>query len=110
MDENEFCSSCPQKHDCKTTYELVGKVKGPSVAIRAIVAFLVPIAVFIAALAAFQRFFEKTIENKDGCVALSAFFAICITFACIMILKYADKRFFQKKELSCKQKETENRN
>lgn len=110
MGENEFCSNCPQEHDCKTTYELLGKVKGPSVAIRAIVAFLVPIAVFIAALAAFQGVLEKNIENKDGRVAISAFLAICVTFVCIMILKYADKRLMQKKEQSCKQKETENRN
>lgn len=110
MDKNEFCSNCPQENDCKTTYELLGKVKGPSVAIRAIVAFLVPIAVFIAALAAFQGLGEKTIENDNGRVALSAFLAICVTFACIMILKFADKRLLHKKEQSCEQKETENRN
>ena len=109
MSENEFCSNCPQENDCKTTYELLGKVKGPSVAIRAIVAFLVPIAVFIAALAAFQRLLEKIVKNDDGRVALSAFLAICITFACIMILKIADKRLLHKKDQSCKQKETENR-
>lgn len=110
MDENEFCSNCPQENDCKTTYELLGKAKGPPVAIRAIVAFLVPIAVFIATLAAFQKLGEKIIENKDGRVALSAFLAICITFACIMILKYTDKRLLHKKDQSCKQKETENQN
>lgn len=109
MDEHEFCSSCPQENDCKRTYELLGKVKGPSVAIGAIVAFLVPIAVFIAALAAFQGLGKKTIENDNGRVALSAFLAICVTFACIMILKIADKRILQKKQSICKQKETENR-
>jgi hypothetical protein len=33
--------------------------------------------------------------------------ALCITFACIMVLKFADKRFSIRKD---RQKETENRN
>lgn len=107
MDDQEFCSNCRQQNDCKTTYEKLGKVKGPSVAIRAIIAFLVPIAVFIAALAAFERLFEKTIAGRDARVALSALVALCITLACIMALRFAEKRFSTKKD---RQKETENRN
>ncbi len=107
MDDQEFCSSCHQKNDCKSTYEKLGKVKGPSVAIRAIIAFLVPIGVFITALAAFERLFEKAIENRDGRVALSALLALGVTLVCIMVLKFAGKRFSIRKD---RQKETENRN
>lgn len=107
MDNQEFCSNCRQKNDCKTTYEKLGKVKSSSVAIRAIIAFLVPIAVFIAAMAAFGKLFEKTIDSKDARVALSALLALCITLACIVVLKFADKRFSIRKD---RQKETENRN
>ena len=106
MDKEEFCSGCGQKNDCKETYEKLGKVKGPSVAIRAIIAFLVPIAVFIMALAGFERLFEKAVESKDGRVALSALAALCITLACVMILRFVDNRFSSKKD---RQKEAENR-
>lgn len=107
MDNQEFCSSCRQKNDCKTTYQKLGKVKGPSVAVKAIIAFLVPIGVFIAALAGFEKLFEKTIEGKNARVALSALLALTVTLACIMILKFADRRFSINKD---RQKETENRN
>ena len=106
MDKDEFCSGCHQKNDCKEAYERLGKVKGPSVAIRAIIAFLVPIAVFIIALAGFERLFGKVVESRDGRVALSALAALFITLACIMILRFADKRFSSKRD---GQKEAENR-
>ena len=56
MTEDKFCSNCTQSQNCSAVYEHLGKSSGPSVVYTALVAFLLPIGVFIVALAVFERF------------------------------------------------------
>jgi len=55
MTSGKFCQDCIQKHDCKRIYEQLGDSQGPSVALKAILAFLLPLMVFIVSLAVFER-------------------------------------------------------
>jgi len=48
--QSKFCEGCSQAHDCKKVYEHLSKAKGSSVALAVVVAFLLPIVVFVVAL------------------------------------------------------------
>jgi len=55
MAKDKFCSNCAQSRNCSAVYEHLGKSKGPSVVRKVLLAFLLPIAVFIIALAVFEK-------------------------------------------------------
>ena len=55
MFQTKSCEGCRQAHDCKIVYEQLGCVQGPSVTSTVVVAFLLPIVVFVAALGGFGR-------------------------------------------------------
>lgn len=50
MAREEICQGCNQRHECREIYERLGSAKGPSVALRAVFAFLLPMLVFIGVL------------------------------------------------------------
>ena len=52
MEQPEICKGCEQSHACARVYEQLGRADGPSVARKAVVAFLLPIAIFAGVLAA----------------------------------------------------------
>ena len=51
MAQEQFCQNCGQRHNCQEIYRQLGHSQGPSVALKAAIAFLLPIVVFIAVLA-----------------------------------------------------------
>jgi len=51
MTDAKFCQNCGQQHSCQEIYQQLGRAQGPSVALKAAIAFLLPIVVFIAVLA-----------------------------------------------------------
>jgi len=79
MTEEKFCQDCDQRQNCREVYQKLGKTKGPSVVFNALAAFLLPILVFIASLAAFEAIFGKA--------GLSFLFALSVTFICILMMK-----------------------
>ncbi len=91
------CSDCTQAHDCKSTYEQLGRQEGPSVVWRAIVAFMLPIAVFIASLAIFGKIFEGAIESEKQRIGLSFISSVVITFISIIVIR-AVNLYFGKSE------------
>ena len=48
MAKENLCEKCSEKKSCEEAYKQLGQAKGPSVVVGAIVAFVVPIVVFIA--------------------------------------------------------------
>lgn len=52
---NDYCSKCPQKDGCKEVYERLGHSDVPSVAGKVILAFLLPIVLFVGLLLVFDR-------------------------------------------------------
>jgi len=95
MTENKFCGNCNQKHNCGSIYNQLGNIRGPSVVFKVVVAFLLPLVVFIFSLAAFQEIFTKAISSQSMQILLSLASALLVTFSCILIVKLINKRFGQ---------------
>lgn len=87
MDELKFCQQCNQRHKCQEVYRQLGKTEGPSVVFKVVVAFLLPLVVFIGALAAFEGILAGAINSKEMRTALSFLLALSVTFVCIFVLK-----------------------
>ena len=86
-----FCKDCIQKHDCKRIYEQLGDSPGPSVALKAILAFLLPLMVFIVSLAVFERVLAGAITTERIQTALSFVLALLATFVCVLITRVINK-------------------
>jgi len=87
MDEQKFCKQCSQIRDCQRIYQQLGQSKSPSVVVKVIIAFLLPLLVFIGCLAIFERIFDNT--------PVSLLSAISVTFGLTLITKAINKRSFK---------------
>jgi len=87
MNQQEFCQGCDQKHNCREVYEKLGNAGGPSIALKAIVAFLLPMVVFIAALAAFDKTLAEAISKTELRTVVSLLFALSVTFLTVLAIK-----------------------
>jgi uncharacterized membrane protein len=95
MVEQNFCQDCNQKHDCQKVYQQLGDIKGPSVVIKVLVAFLLPLVVFIVSLAVFARhqFFVKNwCRTEELQTVLSFLMALLVTFVCVLIVRVVNRR------------------
>jgi hypothetical protein len=92
MAQEKFCQDCDQNHDCQKVYQQLGNIKGPSVVFRVIVAFLLPLVVFIVSLAVFEEIFAEAINTEELRTALSFFIAMLITFVCILIIQAINRQ------------------
>jgi ABC-type Na+ efflux pump permease subunit len=92
MSQQKICQDCNQKHDCQKIYQWLGSIKGPSIVVGVIVAFLLPLMVFIAALAAFEEVLAKAMNSKEAQTALSFLLALAVTAVFIFIIKAKQPR------------------
>ena len=100
MAQQKFCEDCNQKHDCREVYQKLGNTKGPSVVLKAVVAFLLPILVFIGSLAAFEAILGKVrslINTKELRTVLSFVLALAVTFVLILIIKAINRQLSKNK-------------
>jgi len=95
MAEQEFCDNCNQRHNCGSIYHQLGNIKSPSVVVKVIVAFLLPLMVFIVSLAVFGEIFSKAVSTQRLQTALSFLLALLVTFVCILITRVINKRLNQ---------------
>ncbi len=82
---NKECSSCGQKDRCREIYAKLGQAKGPNVALKAIFAFVVPVAAFVIAAGLAQPWLKTKIDNPKLIIVaqvviglISAFTILCI--------------------------------
>ncbi|NOR67139.1 MAG: hypothetical protein GQ528_07270 [Woeseiaceae bacterium] len=97
MIQQELCQQCNQRQDCGQVYEQLGKLEGPSIVRKVVLAFLLPLVVFIVSLAVFERMFSGLIIAGQVRSALSFAAALSLTFVCIFLTKVVDRRFGQGK-------------
>ena len=102
MVEQKICEGCKQKHDCQSIYRQLRDIKGPSVVVKVIVAFLLPLVVFIVSLAVFGEIFAKAIKNQHAQTILSLVLALLVTFVCILIVRVINRRVGQDSAVSNK--------
>ena len=96
MEQQENCQGCEQRHRCQEIYQRLGEVKGPSVVSKVVVAFLLPMVVFIIVLAAFEQTLAKVISKKELQTVCGLLSALAATSVCILITEVIKRRFRQK--------------
>ena len=89
------CKNCVQSNDCQKIYEAVGNCKGPSILSNVFTAFLLPIVVFVGALAVLEIIFDKVIDAESLRIFLNFTLALSVTFIFMLTLK-AVKRIINK--------------
>ncbi len=87
MAQEKSCRGCDQENQCQETYRRLGDTRSPSVVFKVVVAFLLPLIVFIAALAAFEGILAAAINAKGLRTALSFLLALTVTAVCVLIIK-----------------------
>ena len=92
MDEQKFCQSCNQSRQCREVYRQLGGTKSPSVVFKIVAAFLLPLLVFIASLAAFESILAKAMNAKGLVTAASCILALFVTLGLILIIKIVNNR------------------
>jgi hypothetical protein len=97
MAELKPCQECDQKHKCQDIYQQLGKAQGPSVAFKAVVAFLLPLLIFIVSLAVFERILARTTDVKGLRIALDFLLALLVTLATMLIIKVINKHLDKNK-------------
>ena len=81
MSDNNKCGDCVHKDGCKAAYSKLGQYKGPNVAPRVCIAFLIPLIVFISLLEVLPSIFDDLIKNES-----LRGFAIIITSALVAFI------------------------
>ena len=84
MIQKESCQTCKQKGDCAEVYRDLGNTEGPPVAARAVLAFLLPLVVFIASLGISERLLTRATSEGRVSTAVSLLLALAFTFVCIL--------------------------
>ncbi len=95
MDEQEFCHTCKQKNDCRNVYRKLGNTESPPVTSKVILAFLLPLLVFIVSLGISERILTSVINAGHILAALSFLLALLFTFACIVLTRMIRKGISQ---------------
>ena len=96
MEQQEFCQDCHQKHDCQEVYRRLGNSENPPVFLKVVVAFLLPMVVFIVSLAIFEKVLAwagaDSLRSSQGLqTAVSFFMAMFTTIVFIFVVKLLEK-------------------
>ncbi len=105
MASQRFCQDCIQKHDCRSVYEQLGNSSGASVALTAILAFLLPLIVFIVSLAVSERVLARATNNEGLQIALNFLLALLVTLVFVFITRIIFKQPGLDKEFELKEYE-----
>ena len=92
MAKENLCEKCSEKKSCEQVYKQLGQAKGPSVVVRVIVAFLLPLVGFIGSLAAFEQILTNSMQATKLRLVLSFLLALVVTIALIMTMQVINKR------------------
>ena len=94
MADEKFCKSCPQSNKCQELYERVGKSKSPSVVLKVVFAFLLPLVVFIGCLAVFEVLSAKITDSEPLQMIFGLFLALLVTFGLMLITRVINKEVY----------------
>ena len=108
MTDKEDCSDCAGAHDCKAIYEQMGKAQGPSVVKKVIVAFLLPIIVFVVCLVVLDKKLVAITGNEHLRILLGVLFAGLVSFVYVLIAGRMSSRW-DGVQHRCQLKETNDR-
>lgn len=81
MTQDKNCDNCVHSDRCSEIYERLGRTKGPSVVSKVVLAFLLPIIIFIVTLAVCQLWLKSVFDSENiitGVGAIIALFTVLI--------------------------------
>jgi uncharacterized membrane protein (DUF485 family) len=95
-EDNNKCQDCSDRQKCEEVYRKMAGSEGPPVTFSVIMAFLLPLVIFIAALAAGQVLLKRLNANLPV-TAISLILAFLVTACYVLvarvIVKNRAKRF-----------------
>ena len=95
-EEDNNCQGCPNRQSCEEVYRKMGESEGRKVTFSVVMAFLLPLVIFIAALAAGQILLKKINANLPVTV-ISLILAFLVTAGYVLIasliVKKRNKKF-----------------
>lgn len=92
MSQQKPCKDCYQKHDCQETYQQLGHAKGPPVVFKVVIAFLLPLVVFICTLAVFETFSDQISKAGRLHTLLGVLLAASVTLAVVISIKIINRK------------------
>ncbi len=95
MPDKDKCEGCQSRDTCKEIYKLVGSSKGPSVTVRVLIAFVMPLVVFIAALIISENILASKIESGTAVTVLSLIIAVITSALAVLIVRGLLKKRMQ---------------
>jgi hypothetical protein len=87
MPDEDKCEGCQSRDSCKEIYKLIGSGKGPSVTVRVLIAFVMPLAVFIAALIISENILASKLDPEAAITALSLIIAVITSALAVLIVR-----------------------
>lgn len=87
MTQQKFCKDCIQKHNCQRIYKQLGDSPGPSVTCNVILAFLLPLIVFIVCLTIFENLLADKINTGLIRAVIVLVPAMLTALVCMLITK-----------------------
>jgi len=86
MAQPDVCDGCRHAHTCKEVYGRLGSAEGPSVASKVVVAFLLPMVMFVVALGGFGGLLEDIVANPYQ-TPLALVLALSTTAALMLVVR-----------------------
>ena len=97
MAEEKFCQGCKQSHRCQEVYEQISQMGGPSVVFKVILAFLLPIVVFVGSWAVFEEILAVIIESKELQTFTGFVLALLVSSGFVFIIRLINKGLVKNK-------------
>jgi hypothetical protein len=101
---DKHCDGCEQKDHCQEVYEKLGHSEGPNVASKAVAAFIVPVAAFVAAVLIAQPFLKNKIESAKLMVLIELAVGLAAATAAVFIVRRLTRKN-SSGHLQCPEKE-----
>ena len=92
MTEQKFCQNCNQADKCQEAYRRLSNHRGPSVVLKVVAAFVLPLLVFITVLAAVEKALALAVETEQLRTILGLGAAVSVTCVLTLIIRVVNKK------------------
>ena len=95
MEQQKFCDQCDKRASCRDAFKRLGEIKGKSVVLNVLVAFVLPLVVFIVALIFSQQFLARRVESAGLRTAFALMLSFVASAVCVGICRIIGRRFIK---------------
>ncbi|MBN2020854.1 MAG: hypothetical protein JW749_11595 [Sedimentisphaerales bacterium] len=92
MAQNNHCDRCSERSSCREAFRQSGNVQGKSIVPSVLLAFVLPLLIFVVVLAVSLEILAKYVESVGFRTAFSLLPAIFASVVFVVIVKTAGKR------------------